>query len=203
MLRQWEEQRPGVDVSSSEVLARLLRAARLAEELFEERLHRQPGRTITNVGDFDLLQTLRRTAPGRAVTPGQLMRHIVVSSAGLSGRLNRLERDGRIIRTVSPDDRRRSLVSLTMQGREELDLRLEGHLAVERELLSVLDARERGVVVGALRKLLLPRGVGVSRRTRRDRAAQPAATRTRETSRTITVVASTARATRDVRRSRT
>lgn len=64
MLRQWEERRPGVDVSSSEVLARLLRAARLAEELFEERLRHRPGRTITNVGDFDLLQTLRRAAPG-------------------------------------------------------------------------------------------------------------------------------------------
>ncbi|MFF9862945.1 MarR family winged helix-turn-helix transcriptional regulator [Streptomyces tendae] len=155
MLRQWEERRPGVDVSSSEVLARLLRAARLAEELFEEQLRRQPGRTITNVGDFDLLQTLRRTAPGHALTPGQLMRHLVVSSAGLSGRLNRLERDGWIVRTASPDDRRRSLVSLTVQGREEFDRRLEGHLAVERELLSVLDARERVVVVGALRKLLL------------------------------------------------
>ncbi|MGX1122371.1 DNA-binding MarR family transcriptional regulator [Streptomyces ambofaciens] len=41
-----------------------------------------------------------------------------------------------------------------MQGREEFDRRLEDHLAVERELLSVLDARERAVVVDALRKLL-------------------------------------------------
>lgn len=154
MLRQWAEHRPGVDVSSSEVVARLLRAARLAEGLFEARLRRQPGRTITNVGDFDLLQTLRRAAPGHALTPGQLMRHLVVSSAGLSGRLNRLERDGWIVRTASPDDRRRSLVRLTVHGREEFDRRLEDHLAVERELLSVLDARERAVVVDALRKLL-------------------------------------------------
>jgi DNA-binding MarR family transcriptional regulator len=82
------------------------------------------------------------------------MRHLVVSSAGLSGRLNRLERDGWIVRTASPDDRRRSLVRLTVQGREEFDRRLEDHLAAERELLSVLDARERAVVVDALRKLL-------------------------------------------------
>ncbi|AZM79694.1 MarR family transcriptional regulator [Streptomyces sp. KPB2] len=88
MLRQWAERRPGVDVSSSEVLARL-------------------------------------------------------------------EQDGWIVRTASPDDRRRSLVSLTARGREEFDRRLEDHLAVERELLSVLDSRERLVVVGALRKLLL------------------------------------------------
>ncbi|MFE1205009.1 MarR family winged helix-turn-helix transcriptional regulator [Streptomyces sp. NPDC058762] len=88
MLRQWAERRPGVDVSSSEVLARL-------------------------------------------------------------------EQDGWIVRTASPDDRRRSLVSLTARGREEFDRRLEDHLAVERELLSVLDSRERLVGVGALRKLLL------------------------------------------------
>lgn len=155
MLRQWEERLPGVDVSSGEVLTRLLRAARLAEELFEERLRRQPGRTIANVGDFDLLQTLRRAAPGNALTPGQLMQLLVVSSAGLSGRLNRLERDGWIVRTASPDDRRRSLVTLTSQGREEFDRRLEGHLAVERQLLSVLSAEERVTIVSALRKLLL------------------------------------------------
>lgn len=49
------------------------------QELFEDRLRRQPGRTITNLGDFDLLQTLRRAAPGNASTPGQLMQHLVVS----------------------------------------------------------------------------------------------------------------------------
>jgi DNA-binding MarR family transcriptional regulator len=155
MLRQWAGRLPGLDVSSSEVLARLLRAARLAEELFAERLRRQPGRIITNVGDFDLLQTLRRAAPGHALTPGQLMRYLVISSAGLSGRLNRLERDGWIVRTASPDDRRRSLVALTTQGREEFDRRLEGHLAVERQLLSVLSPEERATVVSALRKMLL------------------------------------------------
>lgn len=155
MLRQWRGRSPEVDVSSGEVLARLLRTARLAEELLEDRLRRQPGRTITNVGDFDLLQTLRRAAPGNALTPGQLMQYLVVSSAGLSGRLNRLERDGWIVRTASPDDRRRSLVTLTAQGREEFDQHLESHLAVERQLLSVLSVEERAVVVSALRKLLL------------------------------------------------
>ncbi|MFK0120844.1 MarR family winged helix-turn-helix transcriptional regulator [Streptomyces sp. NPDC090994] len=155
LLRQWEGQPPGVDVSSSAVLARLLRAARLAEDLFVERLRRQPGPALTNVGDFDLLRTLRRAAPGNALTPGQLMRSLVISSAGLSGRLNRLERDGWIVRTASPDDRRRSLVTLTQQGRREFDRRLESHLAVERQLLSVLSPEERGAVVTALRKLLL------------------------------------------------
>jgi hypothetical protein len=51
------------------------------QELFEDRLRRQPGRTITDVGDFDLLQTLRRAALGNVLTPGQLMQHLVVSSA--------------------------------------------------------------------------------------------------------------------------
>jgi hypothetical protein len=40
------------------------------QELFEDRLRRQPGRTITDVGDFDLLQTLRRAAVGNVLTPG-------------------------------------------------------------------------------------------------------------------------------------
>jgi hypothetical protein len=59
------------------------------QELFEDRLRRQPGRTITDVGDFDLLQTLRRAPLGNVLTPGQLMQHLVVSSEGLSGPLSR------------------------------------------------------------------------------------------------------------------
>ncbi|AVH60635.1 MULTISPECIES: MarR family winged helix-turn-helix transcriptional regulator [Streptomyces] len=154
MLEQWGHQWPKLDVSSSAVIGRLLRAARLIEELVEDQLRRREGRAIANVGDFDLLQALRRTGPPYVLTPGQLKQALIVSSAGLSGRLNRLEREGWINRTMSPDDRRVSLVSLTEQGREDFDRRIEGHLALEQKLLSVLEPEERATVACALRKLL-------------------------------------------------
>ncbi|MCX4513869.1 MarR family transcriptional regulator [Streptomyces sp. NBC_01619] len=155
MLAQWSRWLPELDVSSSAVIGRLLRAARLTEERFADQLRRRDGRAVANVGDFDVLQTLRRAEPPYALTPGQLRRSLLVSSAGLSGRLNRLERAGWISRTTSPDDRRCSLVSLTEQGRKDFDGLIESQLALERELLSVLEPEERAAVAAALRKLLL------------------------------------------------
>ncbi|MGW1886624.1 MarR family winged helix-turn-helix transcriptional regulator [Streptomyces sp. NPDC001970] len=155
MLERWRRLWPELDVSSSAVIGRLLRAARLTEELLEDQLRRHEGRAIANVGDFDLLQTLRRTGPPYGLTPGQLKQSLIVSSAGLSGRLNRLEREGWINRTTSPDDRRSSLVSLTEQGRKDFDRCIEGQVALEQKLLSVLEPEERDTVARALRKLLL------------------------------------------------
>ncbi|GGT33346.1 MarR family transcriptional regulator [Streptomyces chromofuscus] len=155
MLRQSRLQWPELDVSSMAVIGRLLRAARLTEEVLADRLRRREGRTIANVGDMDLLLALRRAAPSYALTPGQLMRSLIVSSAGLSGRLNRLEREGWITRTISPEDRRSTRVSLTEQALAELDTRIEALFALERELVSVLEPDERATVARALRKLLL------------------------------------------------
>ncbi|WP_093895268.1 MarR family winged helix-turn-helix transcriptional regulator [Streptomyces sp. Ncost-T10-10d] len=155
MLAEWRSEWPELDVSSSEVVGRLLRAARLLEELFATRLRRSAGMPIANVGDFDLLQALRRSGPPYALTPGQLRRALVVSSAGLTGRLNRLEREGWIERGPSPVDGRSILVGLTEEGRASFDRTVRRHFGLEQDVLSVLGPRERAAIADALRKLLV------------------------------------------------
>ncbi|GHB66131.1 MarR family transcriptional regulator [Streptomyces viridiviolaceus] len=155
MQAEWRSEWPELDVSSSEVVARLLRAARLLDEQIAARLRRSAGMPITNVGDFDLLQALRRSGAPYALTPGQLRRALVVSSAGLTGRLKRLEEEGWIERRPSPADGRSTLVSLTEEGRASFDRTAEQHFGWERRLLSVLGSEECTQVAGALRKLLL------------------------------------------------
>ncbi|MFE7354135.1 MarR family winged helix-turn-helix transcriptional regulator [Streptomyces sp. NPDC057543] len=155
MLAEWRSEWPELDVSSSEVVARLLRAARLLEELFATRLRRSGGLPIANVGDFDLLQALRRSGPPYALTPGQLRRALVVSSAGLTGRLNRLEREGWIERGPSPVDGRSTLVGLTEEGRASFDHAVRRHFGLEQDVLSVLEPGERAAIADALRKLLV------------------------------------------------
>ncbi|MGW1545036.1 MarR family winged helix-turn-helix transcriptional regulator [Streptomyces sp. NPDC002309] len=155
ILSEWQLQRPELDVSSSAVIARLLRTARLTEELMEEELRSQDGLSIANAGDLDVLLALRRTGPPHVLTPGQLRGSVTVSSAGLSGRLNRLERVGWIDRTASPDDRRSSRVSLKDDVLPELDRRLEAYFAWERDLVSLLEPDERAAVAGLLRKVLV------------------------------------------------
>ncbi|MFD7409547.1 MarR family winged helix-turn-helix transcriptional regulator [Streptomyces sp. NPDC059866] len=155
MLAEWRSEWPELDVSSSAVMARLLRAARLVEELLATRLRRSAEMPIANVGDFDLLQALRRSGAPYALTPGQLRQALVVSSAGLTGRLKRLEGEGWIERCPSPVDGRSTLVRLTEEGRARFDRTVERHFQVERDVLSVLDPEERTVIADALRKLLL------------------------------------------------
>ncbi|MEV5010666.1 MarR family winged helix-turn-helix transcriptional regulator [Streptomyces sp. NPDC093064] len=155
MLAEWRSEWPELDVSSSEVIARLLRAARLLEDLFASGLRRQGGMPIANVGDFDLLQALRRGGPPYALTPGQLRQALIVSSAGLTGRLNRLEREGWIERGPSPVDGRSTLVRLSEEGRASFDRAVERHFTLERDVLSVLEPKERAGVADALRKILV------------------------------------------------
>lgn len=154
MLAEWRSERPELDVSSSEVIARLLRAARLLEDLFASRLRHPGDMPIANVGDFDLLQALRRSGPPYTLTPGQLRQALIVSSAGITGRLNRLERECWIERGPSPADGRSTLVRLTEEGRASFDRAVEQHFSLERDVLSVLEPEERTGVADALRKLL-------------------------------------------------
>ncbi|MFF0104835.1 MarR family winged helix-turn-helix transcriptional regulator [Streptomyces hirsutus] len=155
MVGEWRSEWPELDVSSTEVIARLVRTARLLEELFVTQLRRADGGPLANLGDFDVLHALRRSGPPYALTPGQLRRALIVSSAGLTGRLNRLEREGWIERGPSPDDGRSTLVRLTEEGRARLVGVMEQHFVLERKALSVLDPEERAAVKNGLRKLLM------------------------------------------------
>ncbi|CAL9359151.1 hypothetical protein SUDANB145_00627 [Streptomyces sp. enrichment culture] len=153
--QEWAAACPRLDVSPGEVLARVQRLAQLIEEAQSRRLRRRPGMVVSNLGDFDVLRALRRAGPPYALTPTRLREAMLVSGAGLSGRLKRLEREGWISRTASPDDGRSSLVSLTPEGVADLDRDLEGHYAFESDLLRALDVEGRDRLAGDLRTLLL------------------------------------------------
>ncbi|CAL9346699.1 hypothetical protein SUDANB58_00378 [Streptomyces sp. enrichment culture] len=153
--RQWAASCPRLDVSPGEVLARIQRLGQLIEEAQNRRLRRRPGMLVGNLGDFDVLRALRRVGPPYALTPGQLRQAMLVSGAGLSGRLKRLEQEGWITRTTSPEDGRSTIVRLTPEAVADLDRDLENHFAFESDLLRSLGADERHRVAADLRTLLL------------------------------------------------
>ncbi|MEX5296560.1 MarR family transcriptional regulator [Kocuria sp. CPCC 205268] len=153
--RQWKQAWPELDVQPGEVLARIHHLGQLIEKVQNQRLRRRPGMPVDNLGDFDVLRTLRRAGAPYALTPGQIRQAMLVSSAGLSGRLKRLEATGWINRTASPHDARSVLVALTPEGLADLDRDLPEHYAFEDGLLEVLSADERGELARALRSLIL------------------------------------------------
>jgi DNA-binding MarR family transcriptional regulator len=148
----WERERPDVDVAALALVGRLLRAAALAQvELGPPMRERGLG-----PGWFNLLAALRRAGPPYALRPGELMRATMVSSAGMTKRLDRLADAGLVERSPDPHDRRGTLVRLTPKGRAVIDEALPAHVANEERLLAPLTDRERHTLDKLLRKLLAP-----------------------------------------------
>ena len=90
LLSAWDESRPDLDVGALQVTARLSRIgahlARRQEAVFE--------RFGLGRGEVGLLSALRISAPPHRVSPTHLARGLMLSSAGVTSRIDRLERRG-------------------------------------------------------------------------------------------------------------
>lgn len=116
---------PKLDTEGYEVTGRIIR---LAQEIETKRSEGLASYGLTP-GEFDVLATVRRTDNG--VNPGTFLESMVITSGGLSKRLDRLEADGLIERSPDPNDRRGTLIRLTPQGLGLIDEVLP--LVVKRE----------------------------------------------------------------------
>jgi DNA-binding MarR family transcriptional regulator len=79
---------------------------------------------------------------------------LMLSSAGITSRIDRLERRGLVRRLPDPDDRRGVIVELTDQGVEVVDAAVAAVARSDAELLQQLDADEVATFERLLRKLL-------------------------------------------------
>ena len=123
-----------------------LHIARRQEEAF--------GRLGLNRGEVGVLGALRFAGPKQQLSPTRLFRGLMLSSAGITSRLDRLERRGYVKRRRDPDDRRGVLVELTDAGREVLDRAVSANTGREKELIANLTKEEQKVLAGLLKKLL-------------------------------------------------
>jgi len=149
MNEQWRAARPDLDPGPLEVVGRVIVLAQYLERSVNEALAPH-GLTL---GQFDILATLRRQ-PDARLTPTQLMRSIMLSSGGMTNRLDRLEEAGWIRREPDPEDRRGVVVGLTRKGRELIDAATEARFAEARNSLPPLDANEMREMKRLLRKWL-------------------------------------------------
>ena len=78
----------------------------------------------------------------------------MLSSAGVTSRIDRLERRGLVRRLPDPDDRRGVIVELTDQGLQVVDTAVAAITISDRQLLERLDAQEVAQLEAILRKLL-------------------------------------------------
>ena len=150
MLGAWSAIDPGLDVDAYEVTARVsriaLHIARHQEEVF--------GRFGLNRGDMGVLSALRIAGPPNQLSPTTLFKGLMLSSAGITSRLDRLEGRGLVRRARHPNDRRGILVELTDEGRSVLDEAVKANSVVERELVAGLDQKDLRSLATLLRKML-------------------------------------------------
>lgn len=146
----WRRERPDINVSSVGIVTRIWRIGRQLERNRKQRLELMGTDRVT----LDVLATLRRSGPPYQRTASELMHSALITSGGVSQRLEKLERAGLITRSVNPADRRRVEVRLTPAGVEQVDSVVADVMEHEMKLLSRLSPDEQETLVRLLRKLL-------------------------------------------------
>ncbi|MEX5721238.1 MarR family winged helix-turn-helix transcriptional regulator [Geodermatophilus maliterrae] len=150
IVEQWAVERPDLDTAAMAVFGRVYRVARLVGDA-QERCYARFGLTRA---DFDVLATLRRAGTPEGLSPGRLTAALMLSSGGMTSRLDRLERAGHLVRTPDPTDRRALLVRLTDSGRALVDEAVGAGLAEQQRMLGDLDPDRVRRLDGDLRDLL-------------------------------------------------
>jgi DNA-binding MarR family transcriptional regulator len=151
VLTGWEEARPDLGVGSAlQVTARLSRIGphlvRRQEAVF--------GRFGLNRGEVGALSALRIAPPPHRLSPTRLAKGLMLSSAGVTSRIDRLERRGFVRRLADPDDRRGVIIELTDEGRDVVDAAVAALTVSDRQLMERFDPEEIATLEVLLRKLL-------------------------------------------------
>jgi len=152
ILDRWTQERPDLDVSPMGVIGRISRACRVLEEEMSN-IFSAYG---LNRGEFDVLAALRRAGKPYRLKPTELSSDLMVTSGGMTNRLDRMEKSGLIVRQPDPTDRRGVLVCLSEHGRRLVDEILVAYVENQHRLLGSLDQADRAALANILRKLLLP-----------------------------------------------
>ena len=148
LIEAWRRVRPDLVTRPLEVVGRVIVLAKSLERSVEAAL--APHKL--SLGQFDILATLRRQDAG--MTPSQLLRSVVLSSGGMTNRLDRLEQAGWIVRQADPDDRRGVMVVLTPAGRAAIDAATDTRFAEAAASLPPLSPKETEQLAGLLRRWL-------------------------------------------------
>ena len=116
----------------------------------KRRMHAEVG-----LQDFEF-QTLHRLAArdDHRATPGELAAELLLSPAGITGRLDVLEQAGLVRRIRGTADRRRVDVELTAEGHAKWLAGMRFQAVVEGAIVNALDAGERDQVNALLKKML-------------------------------------------------
>ena len=149
-LRAWQ---PDLEVIGLPITGRVLRLAQYITSARDQRLA-EFGLTVA---DFDVLATLRRRAGSDSVNVRDLQQAMMLSSGGVTKRLDRLEATHLIERHPDPSDRRGVLIKLSQAGLDLIDRAVVAVTDLESGVVSdaIGSERERVQLENSLRRILI------------------------------------------------
>jgi DNA-binding MarR family transcriptional regulator len=166
---QWAAELPDLDTEPMAILGRARRLTLLVAGSIEATF----ARFGLDRGEFDVISTLRRSGPPYRLTPTELYSTLMISSGGLTHRLDRLEKAGLIGREKSATDGRSVQVVLSDAGIALAEAAFRDDMAGESRVLKHLDPEERAALGALLSKLLA--GVEAGAEDGADRGARDGA----------------------------
>lgn len=150
ILAQWRRERPDLDVAPMGLIGRLSRlAGHIRREM--EKTFQAHG---LNGASFDVLATLRRSGPPYALSPGDLVAAMMVTSGTMTNRVDQLEKAGLVARAGNPEDGRGVIISLTGKGFALIEAAIGAHAATQARLVAVLSPTERAALDALLGRYL-------------------------------------------------
>jgi DNA-binding MarR family transcriptional regulator len=129
IIEQWKRERPDLDFQPMLVFATLARTYLTITKSIDD-LVAEYGLAR---GMFDVLATLRRSGTQYSHTPKQLAGSLLLSGAGMTNRLDRLEELKLIVRKPQAGDRRSLQIQLTEKGLYFVDKILPDVLALQSQ----------------------------------------------------------------------
>ncbi len=155
VIQQWRQRRPELDFSPLEIVARVLRAAHYLQTRLDQVA---AAYGLSHTGDLDVLTNLDRAGPPFERTPSQLAEIQLVTSGGMTVRLNRLQQAGLIERRPNPHDGRGVLIRLTKAGKELTDDALATIIEAQAAAIGEMDGSRHILLADLLRELLVALG---------------------------------------------
>ncbi len=145
----WAAKRPDLDVTPIAAAVRINRIAKLQDTAVRAVL---TAHGLAQSSEYDTLAFLRR-ADGPC-SPTTMAASLLVTTAAMTGRLDRLQERGLIVRLAHPDDRRAQRIEITPHGRQVFDAAQAAVIDTYRTAWAPLSETQRRRLADLLRPVL-------------------------------------------------
>ena len=151
LLKQWAEERPGMDVSPLGVVVRIQMLAKLLQRQTTGALKEHE----LKHWEYDVLSVLRRQGDPFEMAATDIADAALLTSGAMTTRIDGLEQRGLVRRRPNKEDRRSILVRLTAKGKRKVDDAIHSRLQDAEQVLADIPLAEQRTLANGLRELLL------------------------------------------------